>query len=45
MFFYNVAKTNKMLDEYRKEYDERKKEYDEGEIFIQLGFFFFIAQK
>lgn len=43
--FYNVAKTNKMLDEYRKEYDERKKEYDEGEIFIQLGFFFFIAQK
>lgn len=43
--FYNIAKTNKLLAEYKAEYDEKKKEYDEGKIFIQLGFMFFIAQR
>lgn len=32
--FYNVAKTNKMLDEYRKEYDERKKKNMMKEKFL-----------
>ena len=43
--FYNLAKTHKMLEEYKKDYDQRKQEYDEGKIFIQLGFLFFIARK
>lgn len=43
--FYNPLKTNKLLEEYKKDYDVRKQEYDNGEIFIQLGFMFFVAQR
>ena len=43
--FYNPSRTNKMLEEYRAEYEKYKAEYDAGNIFIQLGFLFFIAQK
>lgn len=43
--FYNLSATKKMLEEYKAEYEYYKKEYDEGKIFIQLGFFLFVAQK
>lgn len=43
--FYNLKETSKWLEEYKSLYDEYKKQYDDGNIFIQLGFFFFIAQK
>ena len=43
--FYNLAATRKLLEEYKAEYDKYKKEYDEGNIFIQLGFLLFAAQK
>lgn len=43
--FYHLNATNKLLEEYRSLYEEYKKQYDAGGIFIQLGFFFFIAEK
>lgn len=43
--FYHVASANKMLAEYKEMYEEHKASYDKGEIFIQLGFYLFIAQK
>lgn len=43
--FYHMNATNKLLEEYKSMYDEYKKKYDDGEIFLQLGFFFFIAEK
>ncbi len=43
--FYNLEKTNKLIELYKAEYDKYKQDYDEGKIFIQLGFLFFIVQK
>lgn len=43
--FYHLSATKKLLKEYQSIYDEYKKQYDDGKIFIQLGFFFYIAQK
>ena len=43
--FIHTDITNKLLEEYKTLYEEYKKQYDEGNIFIQLGFFFYIAQK
>lgn len=43
--FYHMNATNKLLDEYRSLYEEYKKQYDAGDIFIQLGFFFFVVEK
>ena len=43
--FYHLPETNKLLAEYKSMYENYKKQYDEGKIFIQLGFFFYIARK
>ncbi len=43
--FYNPKKTLPMADDYIAEYEQRFAEYMNGEIFIQLGFLFFVAQK
>lgn len=43
--FRNPNKTAKLLNDYIAEYDTYKKAYDDGEIFIQLGFMFFLARK
>lgn len=43
--FYHIDETNKLLEEYKSIYEEYKEQYDKGNIFIQLGIFFFIAQK
>lgn len=43
--FRNPHKTAKLLNDYIAEYDTYKKAYDNGEIFIQLGFMFFLARK
>lgn len=43
--FYHLDATNRLLEEYKSLYDEHKSKYDDGKTFIQLGFFFYIAQK
>ncbi|SDB03423.1 TIR domain-containing protein [Ruminococcaceae bacterium FB2012] len=43
--FYDLVHTPKLVEEYRGMYDEYKKKYDAGEIFIQLGFYVFTAQR
>lgn len=43
--FFHVSETNKMFKEYISSYEKYKKQYDNGDIFIQLGAFFYIAQK
>ena len=43
--FYHIDETNKMLAEYTSLYEEYKKQYDNGDIFIQLGTYYYIVQK
>ncbi len=43
--FYNFSATKKRIDEYIAQYDTRHEEYLAGNIFIQLGFLFFVAKK
>lgn len=43
--FRNVAKANLLLQEYKEKYEAHKAKYDSGNIFLQLGFLFFMAQK
>ncbi len=43
--FYHLNATNKLLEEYKTLYEDYKRQYDNGNTFIQLGFFFYIAQK
>lgn len=43
--FNNYAKTKKMIDEYIAEYENVFSEYKTGKIFVQLGFFYFVAKR
>lgn len=43
--FCHLNATNKLLEEYKTLYEGYKRQYDNGNTFIQLGFFFYIAQK
>lgn len=43
--FYHLSSTMQLLEEYKEMYDKYKEHYDQGDIFIQLGFYLYIAQK
>lgn len=43
--FYDLVHTPQLVEEYRGMYDEYKEKYDAGEIFLQLGFYVYAAQR
>ena len=43
--FYDLVHTPKLVEEYKGMYDEYKEKYDAGDIFIQLGFYVYVAQR
>lgn len=43
--FYHSSSTMQLLNEYKDIYEKYKEQYDNGDIFVQLGFYLYIAQR